>query len=100
MSFPVHRLRRLRRTEGLRGLVRETRITPDAMVYPLFVGPGKGVRKEISSMPGQFNLSVDRAVEVAREAEKLGVGGLLLFGLPLHKDETGSDASDDSVSSL
>jgi porphobilinogen synthase len=66
------------------------------MVYPIFVGPGKGVRKEISSMPGQFNLSVDRAVDVAREAEKLGVGGLLLFGLPLHKDETGSDASDES----
>jgi len=66
------------------------------MVYPIFVGPGKGVRKEISSMPGQFNLSVDRAVELAREAEKLGVGGLLLFGLPLHKDETGSDASDES----
>jgi porphobilinogen synthase len=66
------------------------------MIYPIFVGPGKGVRKEISSMPGQFNLSVDHAVEVAREAEKLGVGGLLLFGLPLHKDETGSDASDES----
>jgi porphobilinogen synthase len=66
------------------------------MIYPIFVGPGKGVRKEISSMPGQFNLSVDRAVEVAREAEKLGVGGLMLFGLPLHKDETGSDASDES----
>jgi porphobilinogen synthase len=96
MPFPVHRLRRLRRTERLRGLVRETRITPDAMIYPIFVGPGKGVRKEISSMPGQFNLSIDRAVEVAREAEKLGVGGLLLFGLPLHKDETGSDAADES----
>jgi len=96
MPFPIHRLRRLRRTEGLRGLVRETRITPDAMIYPIFVGPGKGVRKEISSMPGQFNLSIDRAVEVAREAEKLGVGGLLLFGLPLHKDETGSDASDET----
>jgi porphobilinogen synthase len=66
------------------------------MIYPIFVGPGKGVRKEISSMPGQFNLSIDRAVEVAREAEKLGVGGLLLFGLPLHKDETGSDAADES----
>jgi len=96
MPFPVHRLRRLRRTEGLRGLVRETRITPDAMIYPIFVGPGKGVRKEISSMPGQFNLSVDHAVEVAREAEKLGVGGLLLFGLPLHKDDAGSDASDET----
>src|SRR6185436_19277422 len=96
MPFPIHRLRRLRRTEGLRGLVRETRITPDAMIYPIFVGPGKNVRKEISSMPGQFNLSIDRAVEVAREAEKLGVGGLLLFGLPLQKDETGSDAGDEA----
>jgi len=66
------------------------------MIYPIFVGPGKNVRKEISSMPGQFNLSIDRAVEVAREAEKLGVGGLLLFGLPLHKDETGSDAGDEA----
>jgi len=96
MAFPIHRLRRLRRTERLRSLVRETRITPDAMIYPIFVGPGKGVRKEISSMPGQFTLSIDRAVEVAREAEKLGVGGLLLFGLPPHKDETGSDACDES----
>src|SRR5215471_10962528 len=96
MPFPVHRLRRLRRTEKLRGLVRETRITPDAMVYPIFVGPGKNVRKEISSMPGQFNLSVDRAVDVAREAEKLGVGGILLFGLPSHKDETGSESSDEA----
>src|SRR5712671_1023829 len=96
MPFPIHRLRRLRRTERLRSLVRETRITPAAMIYPIFVGPGKGVRKEISSMPGQFTLSIDRAVEVAREAEKLGVGGLLLFGLPPHKDETGSDACDES----
>jgi porphobilinogen synthase len=96
MAFPIHRLRRLRKTERLRNLVRETRITPDAMLYPIFVGPGKGIRKEISSMPGQFNLSVDRAVEVAREAEKLGVGGILLFGLPSHKDETGSESSDES----
>ena len=94
MAFPIHRPRRLRRTQRMRNLVRETRLSPDAMIYPIFVGPGKGVRKEISSMPGQFNLSVDRAVDVAREAEKLGVGGLMLFGLPLHKDETGSDASD------
>jgi porphobilinogen synthase len=96
MPFPTHRLRRLRRTEKLRGLVRETRVTPDAMIYPIFVGPGKGVRQEISSMPGQFNLSIDRAVEVALEAERLGVGGILLFGLPLHKDETGSDACDEA----
>src|SRR5215471_12782644 len=96
MAFPIQRLRRLRKTERLRNLVRETRVTPDSMIYPIFVGTGKNVRKEISSMPGQFNLSIDRAVEVAREAEKMGVGGILLFGLPLHKDETGSDASDDS----
>src|SRR5205814_86508 len=96
MAFPIHRLRRLRRTERLRGLVRETRITPDSMIYPIFIEPGEGVRREISSMPGQFNLSIDRAVEVAREAERLGVGGILLFGLPPHKDETGSDACDES----
>lgn len=66
------------------------------MIYPIFIGPGKGVRKEISSMPGQYTLSVDTAVEVAREAEKLGVGGILLFGLPPEKDETGSDACDES----
>jgi porphobilinogen synthase len=96
MAFPIQRLRRLRKTERLRNLVRETRVTPDAMIYPIFVGTGKNVRKEISSMPGQFNLSIDRAVEVAREAEKLGVGGILLFGLPSHKDETGSESSDES----
>jgi len=66
------------------------------MLYPIFIGPGEGVRKEISSMPGQFTLSIDRAVEVAREAESLGLGGILLFGLPPHKDETGSDAIDES----
>src|SRR6185295_9851242 len=96
MAFPIHRLRRLRRTERLRGLVRETRITPDAMIYPIFIGAGERVRKEISSMPGQFTLSIDRAVEVAREAERLGVAGILLFGLPPRKDETGSDACDES----
>src|SRR5438552_16384336 len=96
MAFPIHRLRRLRKTERLRNLVRETRLTPDAMIYPIFIGPGEGVHKEISSMPGQYTLSVDRAVDVAREAEKLGVGGILLFGLPQEKDETGSDACDES----
>jgi porphobilinogen synthase len=66
------------------------------MIYPIFIGPGEGVRKEISSMPGQYTLSIDRAVDVAREAESLGLGGILLFGLPPHKDETGSDAGDES----
>ena len=62
------------------------------MVYPIFISTGKNVRKEISSMPGQYTMSIDKAVETARETEKLGVGGLLLFGLPPEKDEVGSDA--------
>jgi len=66
------------------------------MVYPIFVGAGKSFRKEISTMPGQFTMSIDKAVETARETEKLGVGGLLLFGLPQEKDEVGSDAYSES----
>ena len=66
------------------------------MIYPIFVCPGKGIRKEISSMPGQYTLSVENAVEVAREAEKLGVGGIILFGLPPEKDEVGSNAYDEN----
>ena len=73
MAFPVTRLRRLRRTETLRSMVRETRLTPEAFVYPLFVCPGHGIRKEIRSMPGVFNLSVDEAVKEVREARGLGV---------------------------
>jgi len=96
MPFPLHRPRRLRRTQALRNLVRETRLSPDAMVYPIFVGTGKSFRKEISTMPGQFTMSIDKAVETARETEKLGVGGLLLFGLPQEKDEVGSDAYSES----
>ena len=81
MVFPVTRLRRLRRTAELRNLVRETRLTPDAFVYPMFVCPGEGVRKEVRSMPGVFNLSVDEVVKEARETAALGVSGLILFGL-------------------
>lgn len=77
-------------------MVRETRLSPDSMLYPIFVGPGRNVRREISSMPGQYSLSVDTAVETAREAEKLGVAGLLLFGLPPAKDEIGSSAYDEA----
>src|SRR6266849_3169107 len=87
MVFPVTRLRRLRRTAELHNLVRETRLTPDAFVYPLFVCPGEGVRKEIRSMPGVFNLSEDEAVKEAEEAHSLGVPALILFGLPEKKDE-------------
>jgi len=94
MDFPLIRMRRLRRTEALRNLVRETRLEPGQLIYPLFVCPGEGVRREISSMPGVFNVSVDEAVKEAEEAAGLGLGGLLLFGLPESKDEEGSGAAD------
>jgi porphobilinogen synthase len=92
MSFPVTRMRRLRRTESLRALVRETTLEPGDLIYPLFLCPGKGVRNPVGSMPGVFNLSVDEAVAEAEEAAELGLGGLLLFGLPESKDEQGSGA--------
>jgi porphobilinogen synthase len=99
MAFPTTRLRRLRQTEQMRSLVRETRLTPEAFVYPLFVTPGKGVRKEVRSMPGVCNLSVDEAVKEAREAHSLGVPAVILFGLPEKKDEvaTGAWAEDGIV---
>jgi porphobilinogen synthase len=92
MAFPVTRLRRLRQNEQLRGLVRETRLTPEAFVYPLFVCPGEGVRKEVRSMPGVFNLSVDEAVKEGRQARSLGVPAVILFGLPETKDEVATGA--------
>ena len=92
MTFPQMRMRRLRRTESLRALVRETAVEPGDFIYPLFVCPGEGVRHEIGSMPGVFNLSVDEAVREAEECASLGIGGLLLFGLPEAKDETGTGA--------
>jgi porphobilinogen synthase len=85
-------MRRLRRTETLRSLVRETHLHPGALIYPLFICPGEGVRKEISSMPGVFNLSIDEAVKEAEAVAALGVGGLLLFGLPAEKDAQGTGA--------
>ena len=90
------RMRRLRRSESLRALVRETVLDPGDLIYPLFLCPGKGVRREVGSMPGVFNLSVDEAVREAEEAAKLGVGGLLLFGLPESKDEQGAGAWDEN----
>ena len=95
MSFPVTRMRRLRRTEPLRALVRETAVTPGDLIYPLFLCPGEGIRRPVSSMPGVFNVSIDEAVREAEEAARLGLGGLLLFGLPESKDEQGSGAWDD-----
>src|SRR5258708_34246293 len=96
MTFPTQRPRRLRSTERLRGMVRETRLTPERLVYPLFVAPGEGVRKEISSLPGCFHLSADQAAREAHEVESLGIGGVILFGLPSAKDAAGSggDAED------
>jgi porphobilinogen synthase len=90
----TRRPRRLRRSEAIRTLVRETRLTPDCFVLPLFVCEGRGVRREVSSMPGVFNLSVDEAVKEAAAAKADGVLGVLLFGLPDSKDATGSKASD------
>jgi porphobilinogen synthase len=92
MNFPVTRLRRLRRTEAMRSLVRETHLHPGALIYPLFICPGENVRKEIGSMPGVFNLSIDQAVKEAEACGALGIGGLLLFGLPAEKDEQASGA--------
>ena len=92
MAFPITRMRRLRGSEPLRSLVRETRLTPESFVYPMFVCPGEGVRKEVRSMPGVCNLSVDEAVKEAREAKSLGVPAIILFGLPEKKDEVATGA--------
>jgi porphobilinogen synthase len=89
-------MRRLRRTESLRALVRETRLEPGQLISPLFLCPGEGVRREVSSMPGVFNVSIDEAIQEAEEAAQLGLAGLLLFGLPESKDEQGSGAWDNN----
>jgi porphobilinogen synthase len=90
----TRRQRRLRRTEGIRGLVRETRLSAESLVYPLFVCEGSGVRKDVGSMPGVCQLSVDEAVREAAAAKADGVPAVLLFGLPAHKDAVGTLASD------
>lgn len=95
MPFPVHRPRRLRRTEAIRSLVRETHLEPSNFIYPLFLVPGEGKRKEISSMPGNYQLSIDEAVKECEEAKSLGLGGVLLFGIPETKDEIASGAYHD-----
>lgn len=96
--YPAYRPRRLRRTEGVRSLVRETRLSPAELVLPLFVVPGSGVRRPVSSMAGVEQTSVDGLVADAREAYELGIGGVLLFGVPEHKDEEGSEGfADDSI---
>jgi porphobilinogen synthase len=99
MAFPTTRLRRLRQSEELRSLVRETQLSPDSFVYPLFVCPGEGVRSPVDPMPGIYDLSIDQAVKEAREAYSLGVSSIILFGLPEKKDEfaTGAWAEDGIV---
>ena len=92
MPFPVHRPRRLRTSEPVRRLVRETKLDPSQLILPLFVCPGEGVRKQISSMPGHAQLSIDQLVREAVECRSLGLGGVILFGIPEEKDELASGA--------
>ena len=96
MPFPTHRLRRLRRNENLRRLVRETHLSVNDFIMPLFIVPGSGVIHPISSMPGIAQLSVDRAVEECKEIRDLGIPGVILFGIPDHKDPVGSAAYADN----
>jgi porphobilinogen synthase len=95
-GFPAVRLRRLRRSPASRALVRETRLTPDRFVAPLFVRKGRGLREPIGSLPGVDRLSPDEAVAAAQELQALGIPGVLLFGIPERKDETGSEAWDEN----
>ncbi len=94
MAFPVHRPRRLRANESMRRLVRETHLQPGNFVLPLFICPGEGVRREIGSMPGHAQISIDVAIKECEEAARLGLGGVILFGLPSAKDEVGSEGYD------
>ncbi len=92
MVFPEYRPRRLRRNNQMRSLIRETRLSPEQFIYPLFVMPGKGMKQEVSSMPGVFRLSVDKLAAEARELLDLGINHVILFGLPEEKDKVGSGA--------
>ena len=98
MAFPVHRLRRLRRTESLRRMVGEARLSVDDLIYPMFICPGAGVRSPVDSMPGVDRLSVDQGAEVCREVSDLGIPAVMLFGIPESKDAYGSGAyADDGI---
>ncbi len=98
MGFPEQRLRRLRQNENIRRLVRETRVSVDDLIMPLFVRPGKGIKQPISSMPGNYQMSIDKLTEEAKELEGLGIPGIILFGIPEKKDEMGSGAcADDGI---
>ena len=92
MRFPQYRPRRLRKNETFRRMIRETHLSPDDFVLPLFVRPGKGVKEPIASMPGHFQLSVDLLVKEVAETKSLGIPGVILFGIPERKDEMGTEA--------
>ena len=94
MAFPIQRLRRLRETEPLRRMVRETSLTPNDFIYPVFVTEGQGRREPIVSMPGQSRLSIDLLVKEAHEVKALGIPAMILFGIPDRKDERGSSGFD------
>jgi porphobilinogen synthase len=96
MTFPVTRPRRLRMNGVLRSMVSETRLSPEQFVYPMFVCPGEGIKREISSMPGNYHWSVDTLIEEVREVKSLGIGGIMLFGIPEKKDDGASGAYDDN----
>jgi porphobilinogen synthase len=95
MPFPIQRPRRLRANESMRSLVRETRLHPSQFILPLFVCPGEGIRREIGSMPGNYQMSIDELARECAEVQSLGIGGVILFGLPETKDEMATGAYDD-----
>src|SRR5204862_8367727 len=94
-QFPIRRMRRLRRTPALRRLVQETHLVPSQLVWPLFACHGEGVRQEVAALPGVYQTSLDELVKDAERARRLGLGGVILFGLPAAKDGTGSEAYDE-----
>ena len=96
MGFPINRMRRLRRDENFRRMIRETKLSLDDLIYPLFVRPGKNIKAEISSMPGNYQWSVDLLIKECEQIFKLGIPGVILFGIPESKDEVGSEAYDES----
>jgi len=92
MAFPTNRPRRLRMNEAIRNMIRETRLSPEQLIYPLFVCPGEGVKREISSMPGNYQWSIDLLVEEVSSVKSLGIGGIMLFGIPEKKDDRATGA--------
>lgn len=95
MAYPIDRGRRLRRNETIRRMVRETKLSLDDLIYPLFIVEGAGIKKEVSSMPNVYQMSIDNIVKECEELEKMGIPAVILFGIPNHKDELGSEAYND-----